>query len=168
GTIIFVSHDRFFIDGLSSQIWEVADGKLTLHRGTWSEVRAARHDVGKRPAKLDDRNGLENTSSVPEPARKPAQAQSRPTPAARPTANPREVRAARERSEKLGRELAKLETDLQILDQEIDASSRSGDGVKLVELGARHVVISEQLRAAEERWLDAQATLEALECVTAT
>jgi len=24
------------------------------------------------------------------------------------------------------------------------------------------------LRAAEERWLDAQATLEALECVTAT
>jgi len=40
--------------------------------------------------------------------------------------------------------------------------------VKLVELGARHVVISEQLRAAEERWLDAQATLEALECVTAT
>ena len=168
GTIIFVSHDRFFIDGLSSQIWEVADGKLTLHRGTWSEVRAARHDVGKRPAKLDDRNGLENTSSVPEPARKPAQAQSRPTPAARPTANPREVRAARERSEKLGRELAKLETDLQLLDQEIDASSRSGDGVKLVELGARHVVISEQLRAAEERWLDAQATLEALECVTAT
>ncbi|WP_342374226.1 ABC-F family ATP-binding cassette domain-containing protein [Myxococcus stipitatus] len=33
GTLLFVSHSRSFINGLSTQVWEVADGKLTPHPG---------------------------------------------------------------------------------------------------------------------------------------
>jgi ATP-binding cassette subfamily F protein 3 len=33
GTLLFVSHNRSFINGLSSHVWEVAEGKLTPHPG---------------------------------------------------------------------------------------------------------------------------------------
>ncbi len=33
GTLIFVSHNRSFVNGLATQIWEVRDGKVTQHPG---------------------------------------------------------------------------------------------------------------------------------------
>ncbi|MBJ6762935.1 ABC-F family ATP-binding cassette domain-containing protein [Myxococcaceae bacterium JPH2] len=33
GTLLFVSHNRSFINGLCTHVWEVADGKLTPHPG---------------------------------------------------------------------------------------------------------------------------------------
>jgi len=44
GTILLVSHDRYLIDALSTQIWEVQpdDGSMRVFDGTYSEYRAAR------------------------------------------------------------------------------------------------------------------------------
>ena len=37
GTILLVSHDRYLIDRLGTQIWELNDGKLNIFRGTYHE-----------------------------------------------------------------------------------------------------------------------------------
>ncbi|NBD13053.1 ABC-F family ATP-binding cassette domain-containing protein [Corallococcus silvisoli] len=37
GTLLFVSHNRSFINGLCTHVWEVADGKLTSHPGNLDE-----------------------------------------------------------------------------------------------------------------------------------
>ena len=44
GTILLVSHDRYLIDGLASQIWEVqpADKVLQVFTGSYSEYKSAR------------------------------------------------------------------------------------------------------------------------------
>ncbi|HSV86780.1 MAG TPA: ABC-F family ATP-binding cassette domain-containing protein, partial [Levilinea sp.] len=44
GTILLVSHDRYLIDALATQVWEVIPGQSTLHvfAGTYSEYKAAR------------------------------------------------------------------------------------------------------------------------------
>ncbi len=44
GTILLVSHDRYLIDALATQIWEVNPGKRTLNvfEGTYSEYKASR------------------------------------------------------------------------------------------------------------------------------
>jgi len=42
GTILLVSHDRFLIDALASQIWEVVPGqsRLRIYEGSYSEYKA--------------------------------------------------------------------------------------------------------------------------------
>jgi ATP-binding cassette, subfamily F, member 3 len=42
GTILLVSHDRYLIDGLATQIWSLEDGTLTVFKGSWSEYAAWR------------------------------------------------------------------------------------------------------------------------------
>ena len=42
GTILLVSHDRYLIDKLATQIWVVQDGRLRVFHGRYSEFVAAR------------------------------------------------------------------------------------------------------------------------------
>jgi ATP-binding cassette subfamily F protein 3 len=37
GTILLVSHDRYLVDQLASQIWEIRDGKLTVFNGNYRQ-----------------------------------------------------------------------------------------------------------------------------------
>jgi len=37
GTLLFVSHDRYFIDALASQVWAVNEGSLRAHLGNYTE-----------------------------------------------------------------------------------------------------------------------------------
>ncbi len=37
GTILFISHDRYFINKFGDRIWELEDGRITDYRGTYEE-----------------------------------------------------------------------------------------------------------------------------------
>ncbi|MGB1249830.1 MAG: ribosomal protection-like ABC-F family protein [Candidatus Promineifilaceae bacterium] len=53
GTILMVSHDRYLIDKLATQIWEVRDGHLRVFKGSYQEylaVRAREKDTAKQAA----------------------------------------------------------------------------------------------------------------------
>ncbi len=39
GTLVFVSHDRYFVDRLATKIVEIADGGVTIYPGTYEEFR---------------------------------------------------------------------------------------------------------------------------------
>jgi ATP-binding cassette subfamily F protein 3 len=42
GTMLFVSHDRYFVDGLATKIWEIHDGALTTYLGNYTDYYRAR------------------------------------------------------------------------------------------------------------------------------
>ncbi len=42
GTLIFVSHDRYFIEKLATEVWEVSDARLTRYEGNWTAYERAR------------------------------------------------------------------------------------------------------------------------------
>ncbi len=50
GTILLVSHDRYLIDRLATQVWEVRGGRLTVFKGTYREWVAAKSGVAAPPA----------------------------------------------------------------------------------------------------------------------
>ena len=47
GTILLVSHDRYLIDALGTQVWEIEpdESRLTVFKGTYSELRAKKEAV---------------------------------------------------------------------------------------------------------------------------
>ncbi len=59
GTLIVVSHDRDFLDGLVDKLYEFRDGKVMEHLGTVSEFLEKR--------KLESLNELERHSEAPQP-----------------------------------------------------------------------------------------------------
>lgn len=52
GTILLVSHDRYLIDALATQIWEINpdESQLTVFKGTYSEMKEAREKEAARLA----------------------------------------------------------------------------------------------------------------------
>jgi ATP-binding cassette subfamily F protein 3 len=42
GTVVMVSHDRYLIDKLATQIWELREGRLHVHRGSYASYLVAR------------------------------------------------------------------------------------------------------------------------------
>jgi ATP-binding cassette subfamily F protein 3 len=46
GTLVFVSHDRYFVERLATRIVEVADGTATLYPGTYTEFLWAKNSAG--------------------------------------------------------------------------------------------------------------------------
>src|SRR2546421_6205371 len=54
GTILFVSHDRYFIDAIATRLWVVGDGAVTMHLGNYTDLerrrqRAARPVIAPEP-----------------------------------------------------------------------------------------------------------------------
>lgn len=43
GTLIFVSHDRHFINSLATKIWEVSDGNVTEYNGNYDDYEEAKN-----------------------------------------------------------------------------------------------------------------------------
>jgi len=46
GTLIFVSHDRYFVDKLATKVVEIGDGTVTVYPGTYEELRWKKANPG--------------------------------------------------------------------------------------------------------------------------
>src|SRR5687767_15568481 len=51
GTLVFVSHDRYFVEKLATKIIEVGDGKATLYPGTYEAFLWSKEEKQKSGAK---------------------------------------------------------------------------------------------------------------------
>lgn len=134
GPILIVSHDRFLLDKLAEQVFEVRDGEVRdgevlRYSGNWSDWKAKRKEE-EAPAK----------------AEKPKAAQERP----------------RERKLKFSfkeqREFETIDEDLAALEQQIreceEAQGACGsDYVKLQELQAKQAELEAALEEKTERWM---------------
>ncbi len=62
GTILLVSHDRYLIDALATQVWAVDEGKLEVFQGSWSEYAAWREEQAARSKEQGSNTGLQVAS----------------------------------------------------------------------------------------------------------
>ena len=125
--LLFVSHDRYFIEKFATRIWLLENGTITDYRGTYEQFREyrARQTALQQTAKAVERKK--------EPKPKPKRA-------------PNTTRQ-RERTE---REIEKLEGQLAALDAESEANAT--DYQKLMELDAQKQALNAQLEALYEAW----------------
>jgi ATP-binding cassette, subfamily F, member 3 len=157
GTILVVSHDRYFIDKVCNRLLVFAGGGLEGHLGNYSDWRG-RRDAGA--ARAADAGAEAPRPRKPTPAAVPA-----PAPAATPGERERgkdrerELRRRQRRVETLEQEVARLEQELGGLRAEL-AGDHGGDWHKLHELAERERNLAELLARRMEEWEKASAALD--------
>ena len=123
-TLIFISHDRYFIDRFATRIWEIEDGVFTDFIGTFAEYRALK---------------AENTTA--EPAK--SASIKRQNVKKKPSDAQKELR-------KLERDIEGIENELEEITRQRDEFST--DYVKLMELDDREAELSKALDELYEEW----------------
>ncbi len=153
GTILLVSHDRYLIDGLATQIWSVEDGALEVFKGSWSEYVTARARA---------REQAKPGAVVAEPVR--ATRGARATVAAkpaRPDAERPDAALKRQKAEdrKRATQLAAVENAITALEQRLAALSREledagagSDVVRVRALGSEYTEVQAELATRLGEW----------------
>ncbi len=131
GTILFVSHDRYFIDALADKLWIIEQGRIRQFVGNYSDYMASQQAV------------------EPEPAIKPVAAEATP---ARPPRPDQAERAKQRRLAALEAEVTALEQDLARLSSELDAASQARDIARLTALGAQYAELERLLADKYAQW----------------
>jgi ATP-binding cassette, subfamily F, member 3 len=70
GTVVFVSHDRYFIDNLATRVFEIGDGKVEIYPGNYEDYLWRKQGGMKAVPTLDDVPGKKAAKSpgAPVPA----------------------------------------------------------------------------------------------------
>ena len=138
GTIIAVSHDRYFINKLANRIFDLSDHTLADFRGTYEEYLAYK-----------ERQKTGNASASGITAGTPSAAPAEPLSAGKEQFLKNKADAAQRRKEERARQktadaIAKTEREIEDIDEEM-AGDASSDYKRLSELQTRKDELEEQL-----------------------
>ena len=130
--LLFVSHDRYFIEKFATRIWSIENGEVTDFRGTFAEFREyrARQEAIAQAAK----------AAAPKPEKKPQRKKGTPE---------REKEARR-----CEREIEKIESRLKEIERE--EGEHASDYQRLMELEDEKARLDPELDALYTRWEELQ------------
>jgi ATP-binding cassette subfamily F protein 3 len=137
GTILLVSHDRYLIDALATQIWEIdeAQGRLRVFKGTYSEfhtVKEAEMEAGKsKSGRRADGGGARNKAQTT-------------------TRSSTEERRRINRLKEVEAHIASLESELSSLARKLE--NPPPDPVKVQQWGTEYVKVQGKLEGLIAEW----------------
>ncbi|WP_299964030.1 ribosomal protection-like ABC-F family protein [uncultured Oscillibacter sp.] len=129
GTLLFVSHDRYFINRFATRIWELAEGTITDYPCGFTQYRQMK--AQEEAAKIEP----------PKPAKEKNE---------RPARGNRAQQNARRQLTICERDIARAEEQIAALDSGMEAAAC--DYEKLTELTAQREAAQGELDALYERW----------------
>jgi len=140
GTLLFVSHDRYFIDSLATKLWVIEDGVLIPYLGNYTDYRTRKRPIVLEiPAAMNDSSkGSPLTPAAPKRAASP-------------------VRSGGKKAEKVKsrtvndveREIDKVEARVKLVEEALSEAALQADAAQLTQLSAEY----EQLKAQSEALL---------------
>ena len=132
-TLIFISHDRYFIDRFATRIWELSNGEFTDFKGTYAqymENKKSPRSVPSKKASDESREGLSKGDKSAKKKLKPSDSQ-------------KELR-------RLEREITKIESEMD--DLALQKEQHSSDYEKLMELETKEQELSTELERLMNEW----------------
>lgn len=138
GTILLVSHDRYLIDALATQIWDMQPGKMTVFEGTYRAYLQSRELARQREAQAADaaaRTRNQDTKTMPSNGKSGLTEYQR-----------------RQRLAELENLIHELETRLSTLTNALEQASSTGEVDRVRTLGEDYTATESQLDAAMHEW----------------
>ncbi len=129
GALLFVSHDRWFIERFANRIWEMRGGEITDFRGSFTQFRE--YQARQQSISSAEKKKQEKAESAPKAEKR------------------RAIRTDRLLAQ-LEREIGKLEEQLAALDREVEENA--SDYQKLMEIEEKRASLNDALDALYLRW----------------
>ncbi len=155
GTLVFVSHDRYFVDALASRVVEVAAQRATSYLGNYEDflrVKSGEGD-GSHSSLRVEQTGAKGTSA-------PLQSKSSRV------LSHEERKATRREEQKRQKKLTQVEEQIEVLEQELTElttemqdPAMAVDHARLSPLIEKHSLLQEELDGCMERWETLQEVL---------
>jgi ATP-binding cassette subfamily F protein 3 len=128
GTVVFVSHDRYFIDKLATRVFEVADGEVTVFPGNYEDYLWRK----QQQASAASNDGAKSAPDGTNGESKAAEADSKAEP--RKRVNPIKLRQMTERCQELEEAIARVEAEIGDAEQSLTIFVSAEETQRLVEL----------------------------------
>jgi ATP-binding cassette subfamily F protein 3 len=144
GTLLFVSHDRYFIDKLATRLWVVEDGTVVQRLGNYTDYLRSKASIAAPPAKPEPNH------EAPKPA------------PAKHTGASRSESAVRKAVTGAEREISKLESKLNEISDALTIAEVDQNFEMMAELSEQFDTTQERLELAYENWETASAELQEL------
>jgi ATP-binding cassette subfamily F protein 3 len=130
GTIVFVSHDRYFIDAIATRLWVVDQGTVTTHLGNYTDLERSRQRAGRLVV-------------APEPESTPRRQRGREARAAAGTVAP---------TSGVEQQIGELEAEIRRLEEQLADHQTYNDPSRVTALAQAHEDASRRLRALYQEW----------------
>ena len=134
GTILLVSHDRYLIDALATQIWAVNPGEMQVFNGTYQEYLTAREKQREADTAASSSKPAQNGGKTSEKKH---------------GLNPYQLK---QRLDEIEATIHTLEAQLQTLTADIETASAQGNAERVRELGEAYTQTEADLQAAMQDW----------------
>ena len=142
GTLLFVSHDRYFIDQFANRVWELEDGRISDFKGNYRQFKAMKdRQAAQQPAQNKAPKDKKERTVTAEAAQKKNQKQ------------------LEKQIAKLEREIEKQEAKLEALEPQIQEAA--ADYTRLSELLEQQTETQAQLDEMYAQWEQLSSDLEA-------
>jgi ATP-binding cassette subfamily F protein 3 len=153
GTIVFVSHDRYFVDQLAGRVLEVGNGRVESYFGNYEDFLRAKNRLGDHSHSQQrvEQASLSTATDEP-PADKDARRQAH---AERKDRQRQEQRLQKELAALEGR-IETLEGRVAALEQQMADPDLYQDQQRWKQASSEHVTLREQLDTAYGRWEELQ------------
>ncbi len=152
GTILMVSHDRYLIDRLATQIWAVdnqgRDGKLHVHHGAYTDYVLAREQSAESSRTL-----RQQAREIERQTREAAQQTNGAGNNGQPARSKNEERRHQKKVDAAEAQVHALEQRLTQLEAEIAAASEAQQVDKIQRLSQQYADVQAQLEASMEAWV---------------
>ncbi len=145
GTVVFVSHDRYFIDKLATRIFEIGDGRVEVFPGNYEDYlwRKQRQDSGETEA--EQTAWAPTLSDVPGYNGHKSQGQSKKR------INPIKLKQIQERHQQVEQGIARLEDGIAECERELQSFVSAEETARWTELlAARRAELAELMSEWEE------------------
>ncbi|NOK63598.1 MAG: ABC transporter ATP-binding protein [Chloroflexi bacterium AL-W] len=151
GTILFVSHDRYFIDAVADTIWAVQDGRIVTFDGTFTDYTGSLEQTTQATGTSRHSQGSQRSTSPHIQVKETSQTSQKAQHQERVQQN-REERKKQRRLSALEEEIATLEAELQQIEEQMHAASLAGDIERVTKLGIQHTERQETLSTRYDEW----------------
>jgi ATP-binding cassette, subfamily F, member 3 len=139
GTIVLVSHDRYLVNALATQVWELRDGRLRVFNGSYEEFVTAR-------------DGAVESTPSPAPVSVPERVETSRSPGRQAKEVEREERRRKQRLQRLESEIAGAEEALARYTRQMEEESRAGSFEGVADLADSYTTLEAQLSELIQEW----------------